>query len=73
MAEAYAAQADREAERETALGWSRRAHRLAARAAVPVDGRAQKKVHLEEIRIGLDELQGEINAALSDDELAGPT
>jgi len=67
MAESYAGQADSEAEREMALGWARRARRLAARAAVPVEGRAQKKAHGDEIRARLDELQAEINTALSDD------
>ncbi|MEO6791649.1 MAG: hypothetical protein ABI249_07400 [Ornithinibacter sp.] len=71
MAESYAGQAESDSEREMALGWARRARRLAARAAVPVDGRAQGKAHLEEIRVSLDELQGEINTALSDGP-AGP-
>lgn len=73
MAESYAAQADTDTEREMALGWARRARRLAARAAVPVDGRAQKKAHLEEVRARLEELQSEINTSLSEDQLDGPT
>jgi hypothetical protein len=33
-----------------------------------VDGRAQKKAHLDDIRARLDELQAEINTALSDED-----
>ncbi len=71
MAESYAGQAATDAEREMALGWARRARRLAARADVPVDGRTQKKAHVEDIRARLDELQSEINAALSDERDPG--